>query len=245
MKRKLTLIALLLVSYISFAQFEVRKTSTDELITDGQTINFNESGCGYSDPCNWKFKVTNTSGGDIYMRIFVDGMTNTDGSNFQLCFAGVCLNSVTLGSGYPTNAALIPAGATNSAGNNFWNQNPSGTTTAMSWTFRFQAFDAVGGSPIGTPLSVTYNYDPNLSTESFEQPLSVDIFPSIATNEVNIISQDQLKVDFYNLLGQNVKKVTIEPGNGTINVSDLAAQPYILRITNNKGEKITKKIVIK
>lgn len=244
MKRKLTLIALLFVSYISFAQFEVRKNSTDELITEGQVLNFNESGCGYSDPCNWKFKVTNTSGGDIYMRIFVDAMTNTDGSNFQLCFAGVCLNSVTLGSGYPTNAALIPAGATNSAGNNFWNQNPS-TATAMSWTLRFQAYDAVGGNPIGTPLSVTYNFDPNLSLENIEKPLEVNIFPSVVTNEVNIVSQEQLKVDFFNLLGQNVKKVTIDPANSTIDVSSLAAQPYILRITNNKGEKITKKIVIK
>lgn len=244
MKRKLTFIALLLVSYISFAQFEVRKTSTDELITDGQVLNFNESGCGYSGDCNWKFKVTNTSGGDIYMRIFVDAMTNTDGSNFQLCFAGVCLNSVTLGSGYPTNAALIPAGATNSAGNNFWNQNPSGST-AMSWTLRFQAFDAVGGNPIGTPLSVTYNYDPNLSSESFEKPLEVNVFPSVVTNQVNIISQDQLKVDFYNLLGQNVKQVQVDSNNSVINVSDLAAQPYILRMTNSNGATITKKIVVK
>lgn len=244
MKSKILLIALSFVSYFSFAQFEVRKTSTDELITDGQVLNFNESGCGYSGDCNFKFKVTNTSGSDIYMRIFVDAMTNTDGSNFQLCFAGVCLNSVTLNSGYPSNAALIPAGATNSAGNNFWNQNPSGSA-AMSWTFRYQAYDAVGGNPIGTPLSVTYNYDPNLSSESFEKPLEVNVFPSVVTNEVNIVSQEQLKVEFYNLLGQNVKQVQIDSNNTVVNVSDLSAQPYILRMTNSNGATITKKIVVK
>lgn len=245
MTRKLLFIALLLTSYWSFAQFEVRKTSTDELITNGTVLNFDESGCGYPDPCNWKFKVTNTSGSDIFMRIFVDNMTNTDGSNFQLCFAGVCLNSVTLGSGYPTNAAIIPAGATNSAGNNFWNQNPSDTATPMSWTFRFQAFDAVGGNPIGTPLSVTYNFDPNLSTEDVEKPLEVNVFPSVVTNTLNIVTQEQLKVDFYNLLGQNVKQVQIDANNSIVNVSALAAQPYILRMTNLKGETVTKKIVVK
>ncbi|MFK7782525.1 T9SS type A sorting domain-containing protein [Psychroserpens sp.] len=241
MKRKLLILSLTLASFVSFAQFEVRESSTDNLITDGQTLNFTESGCNYSEPCNWKFKVTNTSSTDIFMRIFVDNLTNTDGSDFQLCFAGVCLNSVTLGSGYPNNAAVIGPGVTNFAGNNFWNQNPAGTTTAMSWTFRFQAFDAFGNQ-IGTPLSMTYNYDQNLSVDE-SQLDKIEIFPTVASNELTISSRESLTATFYNLLGKKVKQVAIEVGEVKVDVSDLASQTYIIQFVNAEGNLITKRIV--
>lgn len=232
---------LILASFAANAQFEVRDKSDDSLVTEGQTINFSDAGCSYNDPCNWKFKVTNTSSEAIYMRIFVDNLTGTDGSDFQLCFAGVCLNSVTLNSGYPNTAAMIAPGATNSAGNNFWNQNDSATTTPMSWTFRFQAFNA-GGTEIGTPLNVTYNFDPSLSVD--ESSLStLEIYPTNAKNELSVSSTEDLSADFYDLLGRNVKQVNIVSGGDTIDISDLSAQPYIIRFTNDDGERITKKIV--
>lgn len=240
MKRKLLILLFIFASFVSFAQFEVRETSTDNLVSDGQILNFTEAGCGYPEPCNWKFKVTNTSSQDIYMRIFVDNLNNTDGSDFQLCFAGVCLNSVTLGSGYPNNAAMIAPGATNVAGNNFWNQNASGSP-AMSWTFRFQAFDAVGNQ-IGTPLSVTYNYDENLSVEESELS-KIEIFPTVASNELTVLSNENLTATFYNLLGKRVKQVAIESGEVKIDVSDLASQSYIVQFVNTEGNLITKRIV--
>lgn len=242
MKRKLLILSFLFASYVSFAQFEVRETSTDNLVSDGQVLNFSEAGCGFTESCNWKFKVTNTSSQDIYMRIFVDDLTNTDGSNFQLCFAGVCLNSVTLGSGYPNNAALIGPGVTNVAGNNFWNQNAPGTAGPMSWTFRFQAFDFFG-NPIGTPLTVTYNYDDNLSVEESEFS-SVEVFPTVASNEIFISSNNELTATFYDMLGKRVKHTVLNVGEATIDVSDLSAQIYILQLTNSEGNSITKRIVI-
>ncbi len=242
MKKKILFIGLLLASFISFAQFEVRDKSDDSLVTDGQTISFDEAGCGYNDPCTWKFKITNTSTENIYMRIFVDNLTGTDGSNFQLCFAGVCLNSVTLNSGYPNTAALIGPGVTNSAGNNFWNQNDSSTTTLMTWTLRFQAFDALGIA-IGTPLSVTYNFDPNLSIDDSEIT-AVEVFPTQVKDELNISSNEELTVQFYNVLGKRVKQIMVASGESTINVSDLSPQLYIIRFTNNTGKTLMKKIVV-
>ena len=241
MKKKLLFLSLLLTSFFSYAQFEVRDKSDDSIVTEGQTIAFSEAGCGYSDPCNWKFKVTNTSTEAIYMRIFVDNLTNTDGSNFQLCFAGVCLNNVALNSGYPNTAAMIAPGATNSAGNNFWNQNPSTTSTAMDWTFRFQAFDA-GGVEIGTPLSVTYNFDPNLSIDDTEFS-SVEVFPSQVKDELTVSANQKLTAEFFNILGKRVKTVSLTEGESKINVSELASQLYIIRLTNDEGKRITKKIV--
>ena len=242
MKKKLLSIGLILACFISHAQFEVRAKSDDSLISDGDVLNFSEAGCAFGDPCNWKFKVTNTSTDAIYMRIFVDNLTNTDGSNFQLCFAGICLNNVALNSGYPNTAAMIAPGATNSAGNNFWNQNDASTTMAMDWTFRFQAFDA-GGIEIGTPLSVTYNFDPSLSIED-SALTSVDIFPTQVKNELNVSSNEDLTAEFYDILGKRVKQTSVTSGESIINVSDLSPQLYIVRFTNDLGKTLVKKIIV-
>lgn len=230
-----------LACLVSFAQFELRETDSDQLITNGETIAFSETGSNYSADYNWKFKVVNTSANDIYMRIFVDNMTNTDGSNYQLCFAGVCLNSISTGSGYPSTAALIPAGATNVAGNSLWNQHASGTTDAMSWTFRYQAFDA-GGAEIGTPLIINYSFEPTLGVEE-SQLSAIKVYPTTVMNALNVSANEDLTANFYDLLGRNVKNATIVSGGDTIDTSDLSAQPYIIRFTNEEGESITKKII--
>lgn len=241
MKKTLLFLGLVLAAFSANAQFEVRDKSDDSIVTDGQTISFSEAGCGYSDPCNWKFKVTNTSTENIYMRIFVDNLVGTDGSLFQLCFAGVCLNNVTLNSGYPNTAAMIAPGATNSAGNNFWNQNAPTTTTPMSWSLRFQAFNA-SGTAIGTPLNVTYNFDPSLSINE-SSLATLNVYPTNTKNELNVNSNENLTADFYDLLGKNIKQVNIVSGDNTIDISDLSAQPYIIRFTNEEGNSIIKKIV--
>ncbi|WP_296313571.1 T9SS type A sorting domain-containing protein [Winogradskyella sp. UBA3174] len=241
MKKTLLLLSLMLSYFVSFAQFELRKTSTDELITDGQTIAFNESGPTFGADYNWKFKVTNTSTSDIYMRIFVDNMTNTDGTNYQLCFAGVCLNSIATGSGYPSSAALILPGESNTAGNSLWNQHPTGTTDVMSWTFRYQAFD-IAGNEIGTPLLMTYSYDINLSVEESELT-NVQIFPTSVKNELTVTSNEVLDAEIFNILGAKVKHVKTNAGTSIINISDLSSQLYIIRFTNETGKQIIKKIV--
>ncbi len=243
MKKTLLFICFSIFALTSYAQFEVKDKSDDSIISNGQTIAFSEAGCGFNDPCNWKFSVTNTSSEAIYMRIFIDELTNTDGSNFQLCFAGVCLNSVTLNSGYPTNAAMIGPGVTNGIGNNFWNQNPSTTTTAMSWTMRFQAFDDMG-LEIGTPLSVTYSFDPNLSIEEDEFVTSVEVFPTQVKNELNVSSNQKLSAEFYDILGKKVKNVAVAQGESKINVSDLSPQLYIIRFTDEAGKTLIRKIIV-
>jgi len=242
MKKILLFLTLSLFTSASYAQFDLKNYNDDSVITDGQTISFSETGCGYDDDCNWKFKVTNTSATEtLYMRIFVDNMVNSDGSNVQLCFSGVCLFSVTLGNGYPNTAAMIAPSASTGIGNYFWNQNPIGTTTAMSWTLRFQAFDS-SGFTIGTPLNVTYNFDPNLSVDDSALS-SLEVYPTNVKNELNVNSSENLTADFYDLLGRNVKQANIISGGDTIDISDLSAQPYIIRFTNEEGESITKKIV--
>ena len=57
MKTKLLSIISIIYSVCSYGQFEVRQLSDDALVSNGETISFIESGCGFNDDCNWKFKV--------------------------------------------------------------------------------------------------------------------------------------------------------------------------------------------
>lgn len=241
MNKKLLLISLMLTSYICQAQFDVLYKRNNTIVSDGQSYTFIEASCGYDDPCNWKFDVTNTSSQDIYMRIIVDNLVNNDGSNFQVCFASVCLNNITLNGAYPSTAALITPGETNSLGNNFWNLNPAGTATAMSWTLRFQAFDA-GDNEIGTPISMSYNYQPTLSVED-SQISNLNVYPTKVKNELNVTVDENVSAVFYDITGKKVKDVQISSGNQKINISELSAQIYIVQFKNEEGKKTAIKIV--
>jgi len=241
MNKKLLLISIMLTSYICQAQFDVIYKRNNSIVTDGQSYSFTDSACGYEDPCNWKFEVTNTSTQDIYMKIIVDNLVNTDGTDFQLCFALVCLNNVSLNGAYPSTAALIAPGETNSLGNNLWNLNPAGTTTPMSWTFRFQAYDA-SDNEIGTPISMTYDYQPVLSIEDAEV-LNLEVFPTVVKNELNISIDENVSAVFYDITGKKVKAVEVLSGDQRLDISDLSSQIYFVNFRNEEGLESTFKIV--
>jgi hypothetical protein len=241
MIKKLLSLTLILTTYFSHAQFDVIYLSDNSIVTDGQNYTFADSSCAYADPCNFKFAVANTSAQDIYVRIVVDGIVNNTGANFQLCFASICLSNISLNAAYPSTAAFIPVGTTNDMGNSMWNLNPPRTTTPMSWTFRFQAFDA-SDNEVGTPTSMTYNYQPTLSSEVSEIS-SLKVFPTNVQNELNISVDENVSAVFYDLSGRVVKEIRVLPGNQKTDVSDLSAQIYVVRFKNSQGLKSVVKIV--
>lgn len=243
MNKKLLLITLILVSYICNAQFDVIAQSDNTIVTDGQSFNFTEASCGYTDPCNWKFAVVNTSTQDINVRIIVDNMVNNNGSDFQVCFAAVCLNSITLNGAYPSVAAVIPNRGRSDVGNNFWNLFPAGTTSDMSWTFRFQAFDA-SDNEVGTPISMTYNYQGTLSEDTSEIP-SLNVFSTQLTEELKVSVDENITATFYDLSGRKVKESNIRSGVQSINVSDLSSQMYLVKFSNELGQNNTIKVIKK
>lgn len=241
MNKKLLFIALILTSYLSQAQFDVIAKRTNTAITDGQTFNFTESGCGYNDPCNWQFEVTNTSNQDINVRIVVDSMVNNNGSDLQLCFASVCLNSIALNTAYPSQAAVIPVGTTNSIGNYFWNKYPAGTVSPMSWTFRFQAYDA-NDNEVGTSISMNYNYLGTLSMDGSEIP-SLNVYPTIVSNELNVSVDEQVSATFYDLTGRIVKEVPSISNDRRIDLTDLSSQIYLVHFLNEENQKTVVKLI--
>ena len=79
-----------------------------------------------------------------------------------------------------------------------------------------------------------------LSSASFSEN-SVQVFPNPAQNEINISSTETLiSSELYDVKGQKI--ATFNPNN-TINISNLSQGIYFLKIYNNEGFRVVKKIV--
>ena len=169
MIHKLLLFNFLFVGLICQAQFSLSKTDGTPL-TDGEIVGFSAT---YEE---LKFHVTNTGTSDINVKIKCTGLTNTDGSNFFFCIGGYCFNDIILGTTYPL-VSQSALGVTIGPGDNqgdfdsFRNHNAGdGTSYPMDFEVKFFEVDN-SGVEIGTPITITYRYDPALSIEDLNQVL--------------------------------------------------------------------------
>ena len=229
----------------SYSQFELRNYNTNTIINDGDALNYNTTGCGYPfGSCVFKFILTNTSSTDVRLRAVIDSRINADNDDGQLCIGSGCFINLNLNQGYPNNAVLLSPGSSigTSGSQSFYNLTPSGSTTPMSWTIRFQAYDA-SDNEIGTPITVTYNYDSTFSTSEFNLS-DVKIYPNQSNKTLVVDTSIDLNAEIYSILGKKVKTASLSDQNNQINVSQLTPQIYIVRLTDNIGNSITRKVVL-
>lgn len=75
---------------------------------------------------------------------------------------------------------------------------------------------------------------------------NVNIYPNPTSDFINIKSDNEiLSTSIFNFTGQLVKQQVINGDNTQINVRDLQTGIYFIMLTTNKGEQISKKIVVK
>lgn len=241
MKRKLLYLSILLVAFSMNAQYTV-EDHDGNLLTDGDIISFNtiapDAGAIYD------FYVNNTSTTDnIRMKIEFVSALNADGTMMELCF-GLCYTGITIGQSYPPNADYVEImpGAQTPPGNHMANADPGNGTDVLDYLFRFYQIDTAGNE-IGDPLSVTYRYDPLLSVN--ENSLSVNIFATSITDELNVTVDEELNLTIYNLQGKIVKSQKLNIGQQSINMSDLSSQMYVAHFDNGRGLSQTTKIVVR
>ncbi len=126
------------------------------------------------------------------------------------------------------------------------NTGPDGTTFVLAnWTFSgTNSFDGeTTNASAATPMPIGTYANSTLSTEVFSGA-NFTIFPNPTSNgKVNIKTSNNgaVQVSVFDVLGKQVlaKNVT----NQTLNVSNLNAGMYILKLTQN-GNSTTKKLVI-
>jgi hypothetical protein len=170
MKKNLLLVCLLFGAAVMNAQFTV-EDHDGNLIEDGDVVAYNSI---VFEEASLEFFVNNTSTGEIRTRIEFVSATNADGSQMELCY-GECYTGITIGENYPVGFdVVIAAGDQTGLGNHMYNADPGNGTDVLDYVFRFYEVDA-GGNEIGTPLSMTYRYDPLLGVND-QNALDLQLF---------------------------------------------------------------------
>ncbi len=238
MKLKLLFISALFASFVMNAQFTV-ETHDGDPIVDGQIYSTGQLGLDGS----LDFYVRNESSEVIEMSIeFVDAI-NADGSEMELCF-GDCYTGITVGTSYPIGyfISIEPGETQTSNGDHFLNNDPGNGIDQLDYIFKFYQVDG-DGNQIGTPLTMTYRYDPLLGVNDNEK-LDISVYPTITSGKLTVETVEVLEVKVYDLQGRLVKTTGLNAGQNQIDMSNVASQMYFLHFKNEQGQIQITKIII-
>lgn len=241
MKKISLLIAFLLLTTISFAQFNV--TDYDDLpILDGDVRTFNST---VESDATLYFWINNESQTDeILVRIKLESITNGDGSAYQFCFATLCIFDVEEGQTYPVSGGpvTIPAGGTNAQFDKFFNENEGdGANYPMDYVWKFFQVDG-NGDEIGESITFTYRFDPTLSNNDINtNSLGVELQNTLVNQVLKVESKTgELNYTIFNINGQILHTNKVYSGLNEINVTDLNSGLYFIQFEDGKKSSTLK-----
>ena len=239
-----TISLLFLGLFISQAQFTVA-THHGEDIIDGSIFTFSELGTD----ADLGFDITNTSAGTIDMRLEYVSMANGNGTGTFLCVFGSCLEpgGIDVGDIFPNNNVsnaftTIEAGVTTDYGDHFYNTYGDGSAFPLDYVFRFYQVDG-SGNEIGDSITFTYRYDGTVAVED-ENEISFSLFPTLATDFVNLTVTENVSAQLINTQGQIIKEYRFAAGVNKIDVRFLSKQLYYILLTNEMGHRSVSKIIM-
>lgn len=244
MKKIIATFSLIAFSLIINAQMTV-VTYEGVQINDGDIFAFNTTN---PSSASIYFYINNNSNEPINVKIKCEEILNTNGENFEFCFSELCILSVEEGVTYPDSDenpyVVIPPGGTNPEFDHFLNLNTGSGTFPLDYVFRFFQVDA-NQNEIGESITFTYRYDPNLSTDDFENSLGVALQNTIATDFLSVRSMNPLNYEIFNINGQLISFNSIGSGVNNVNVSNLNNGVYFIRFADENGSTTTMKFVVK
>ncbi len=237
--KKLFIISALLIASLNFAQFTVSK-SDGTPINDGDVFIFGTT--TYPDN-SLEFVVTNPTNQDMDIVIYVESITNTDGSGFELCF-GNCYSGVSPRSHYPSDSPYHLAANSSSEphGNHFLNTATNGNLV-LDYVLKFTQVDNAGHQ-IGTPVTITYRYDQTAAIKMDVLP-GVKIFPTLVKNHlITVDSQQDLSFRIIDFLGKTNQKGWLTKGKHQLKLNNLKSGIYFLIMKNREDKKTFRKIIV-
>ncbi len=243
--KNLALSITLLLSFTLNAQFSVTKHDGTPIV-NGSVISFNQA----VDPASaLKFYVHNTTSSQITTKIQFVSATNYDGTNFQLCYGSVCVDNLSLviGQSYPNNGFPIPANGQNGNFDYLLNTNTgNGVNYPMDLVFKIFAINGFGGE-IGTPITFTYRYDPNLSNADFLKlsDIGVELKSTFFENFLELTTTKNITLDLFDVNGKKVYSEYFQIGNQSVDLSNLSSNIYFLNVRNEENQKKSIKIIKK
>jgi hypothetical protein len=226
-----------------FLQAQISVTTNGGQITNNQVFTFHTLDLSAELP----FIVTNTDPDNpINMKIRVDQIQNSDGTNLQLCFGGLCFFSINTGVIYPTNFPVtLEPGESTVAGDHFWNSNPGdGTNYPMVFRLTFVRVDD-NGAYLNDLLTFTYRYSPDLAVSDFSslQAAGVTKINTLVSQHIQIETTESGTLDIMDLSGKTVVTRQLEAAAHNVDFSGAANGMYVARFTNGRGQSAQIKII--
>lgn len=243
MKKLSLLFTFLFVTTFTNAQFTV--TDYDGVqILDGDIRGFNST---LASDATLYFWINNQSpDDDIFIKIKLESITNSDGSAFQFCFGTLCIFDVEEGQTYPTSGfpETIPAGGTNPQFDKFQNENEgNGSDYPIDYVWKFFQVDG-DGNEIGESITFTYRFDPNLSVLDFDNNLGVTLQSTVVNEFIDVESVNPVNFEIFSVNGALIKKGQVDSGINSISIPNFKTGLYFIRFSDNNS-KSTFKFVVK
>ncbi|MGN0033924.1 MAG: T9SS type A sorting domain-containing protein [Candidatus Limimorpha sp.] len=94
--------------------------------------------------------------------------------------------------------------------------------------------DNMESVPVTEILEITYD-----GVQKTEEQI-ISVYPNPASNDIVVCGDGIKRIEVVNVLGQCALSVAVCTANATISLKDLSNGPYILRITNNDGNTLTR-----
>ncbi len=241
--RNIFLLLICLVSFGSFSQMTM--THEGATINNGDVFLHNSIVYPASE---WKFKIFNTSSDvSIFVKGQIVSVTNAPGSDVQFCIGPVCVNNIIVGNSYPTVAFEIEAGGENSNFDHFRNDHLGINTTAnVDYVIRFYQVNEANVE-IGTPISVTYRYNANLSNSEFNsiENTGLQLQSTLVSSTLDYKATLSGTITIIDVNGKIVNTTSITEGDGSIEVSNLTSGIYFINYLNSNGSAAAAKFVKK
>lgn len=82
-----------------------------------------------------------------------------------------------------------------------------------------------------------------LGNSDFENVTSITIYPNPSTRIFNIVSQQNISVEIYDLLGKLVYSQSLTNGTNSIDISNFNTGVYLLKVTDDNGKSESHKLI--
>ena len=255
MKNISQLLTLILFNAFSFAQVPFTLTSGGVNYTaNNNTSHTYETNALSGQGSQFKYNVTNSSNQPLNFKAQVIGLTNyTSGQDMSFCYAAFCEFNVVLNQIYPSAEEpflMQPGENMNAVGENDCKfQNTSaGTTPSLlkEYVIKFYAENPDTNAQVGDAFTLTFRYNPNLSSisETLKQ-LGIQLQSTVITNEIIINAQEQSMMSIIDMSGKTVLNANLIEGNNNINADFLDTGVYFLSFETSSNRKATQKIIKK
>ena len=225
-----------------FAQAQITVNTNGAEITNNQVFDYHALNTSAELP----FIVTNNSEDNpINIKVRIDQVQNSDGTNLQMCFGGLCYFAITQGMIYPTNFAVtLEPGQSTTVGDHFWNSNPGdGVNYPMVYQLTFVEVDA-NGAYLNDLLTFTYRYSPTLGVSDLTpEAVGLAKINTLVTQNILVKTTQNGTLNIIDMAGKTVVSRKLQAGMQEVDFATAQSGMYVARFTNEQSQSAQIKIV--